>query len=773
MSETRKCGVNCLHSEEPIHSNIMRIHYDLDKTQVVELKAMLKALIMLKRKREDRAQDEKPMPPEELSEYGDDQLRILVGEAVDFCNDPARSGKLIGQLEESAVSDLEDLACYSIAIGLNSVLIDFKGRDIGCLKMCAHKDLTLYNTGSNVVLDSKLLMQVSDGKSKTNPDIYEARYEDLLKYRPELGTLSFEELAAVMETNEQWSHASNTAAVNSTGWSELVSCIEVKRSEGTWRELLRQKWERRSYSTQSLRQYGETSSPTTQAPSITVANPSDTNHNFKERPNLKRSRDRDGRLDGPLSKKSKTSSSGEAPITPLRSAHPGRLPAEIQCTFYGLELLRSQWDRTHSIVTLLSDDEFSLRWYDSQGCIRTYPISLCGDDLPLAVATIILLQRFQTSMRGRANIDLKVNLNGKATPFGIPSDARPRWEVPGRRSLAVQPVPLGIPSEGKSSPVPETALKNCFFKWYWRESDREPEKKIVDTAKSRARKYLPPQHVSDVLDHLPEIYYSEDFEHLSTRRIREYAIVDSTGSLVPCAMMSRRLYCLEKSFSPDELQVQIWEIFRCLTLMWSLGISHGDISLDNIMSTQPAGADGKSPVLNDFDLAVIMDPGDESPCTAGSELTGTKPFMAMDLLNRAGKHSSERLLRHDIESTLWSLAWYCCRKWEWNTGTYCDVFESKTDWLRNVDLDSPDDGVEDTHISLWRSVAWTLRTEDLEVMELRYAARRARPKYDAVRKAKDFLVLCEKMFPREERYQKWDWMEFAVRNDKGVRVNGE
>ena len=61
-------------------------------------------------------------------------------------------------------------------------------------------------------------------------------------------------------------------------------------------------------------------------------------------------------------------------------------------------------------------------------------------------------------------------------------------------------------------------------------------------------------------------------------------------------------------------------------------------------------------VLNDYDMACIMDPGRRYPERGGNTLTGTRPFMALDLLDF---HSEElrRWYRYDLESFAWCLTW--------------------------------------------------------------------------------------------------------------------
>jgi len=68
------------------------------------------------------------------------------------------------------------------------------------------------------------------------------------------------------------------------------------------------------------------------------------------------------------------------------------------------------------------------------------------------------------------------------------------------------------------------------------------------------------------------------------------------------------------------------------TLLWHIGITHGDVSLHNLRYKE----ENKYGVLNDFDLSTIMKPGDRNPNRQGLERTGTLPFMAVQLLEDEG-----------------------------------------------------------------------------------------------------------------------------------------
>ncbi|KAF6747798.1 hypothetical protein DFP72DRAFT_1015907 [Ephemerocybe angulata] len=775
VSETPQCEEDCMHSFRPIHSNIALVHRNSRNAQDTSLATLLKSMIMMKYNREDRDPSEQPLEKEALSEYGDEQLHHLVEEAVEFCNDVARSGKLVERLEDVCKSENSISRNEALATGLNSILVDFHSHNIGRLKKCQPEDLVLYNAGSNMAIDSILLLKVSDHMSKSKPDVYESRYSDLLKAAPEFLGLTFEQLAALMEKEQiKWAEVDRRSApIVRTQWSDLISCIEVSKGQDEWARNLHQKWEQRCYTLRasfsndmphrfmSLQELGSRSSPELPRPA-----PLNSRNGASESSQgiLQRDREESSIYDEPASKRFKLSATDGEEEIPLGSVHPGRLPAEVQCGFYGLELLRSSWERTHSIVLLLSGDRFSLRWYDSQGCIRTRAVSVCGDELPLVVAAIALFQRFQNPMRGRASVELNATIDGTEIPFGVPEGTRARWEPHGRRAAAVRPVsparPPLTPTMGCDTTPPSdsanVSVEDCFFKWSWREATCKSEKTIVDTAKARAMKYLPQAYVSDVVDYLPEIYSSKVLEHLSTRHIREYSQLDTLGALVPCAMLSKRVESMETMFSADEAHSQIWDIFRCLSLLSALGISHGDVSLGNIMATRPSEGGEKRMVLNDFDLAVVLKPGELLPVDEDSTHSGTIPFMPMELLHSG---AIQRLPRHDVESALWCLVWYCDRQWDWNVGTYEEVFAKKLEWMLTLRDNQTPTRIAANHAELWKAAAFCLFKAYLQ--SLKETIDNDLPP----RTLKDVLEACEVKFPRKEEYKNWAWMDFVVKED--------
>jgi serine/threonine protein kinase len=81
-------------------------------------------------------------------------------------------------------------------------------------------------------------------------------------------------------------------------------------------------------------------------------------------------------------------------------------------------------------------------------------------------------------------------------------------------------------------------------------------------------------------------------------------------------------------------------------------ILHRDISLDNLMLRKED--DNVYAVLNDLDLAVSAD----VKSTSSKHRTGTKPFMAIDLIH---PDPTIHMYRHDLESIFYVLVWITSR----------------------------------------------------------------------------------------------------------------
>ena len=196
--------------------------------------------------------------------------------------------------------------------------------------------------------------------------------------------------------------------------------------------------------------------------------------------------------------------------------------------------------------------------------------------LPLLVTTLIMLQRFPPQMHGKASLDLGMPLSGSdPIPYEVPEGARPRWQLKGRHAVFATPVPKGTTrlSRGGSgaratrSQVkanadkrPSAILDQLFYKLCWRDERRTSEAHIISTARERALHYLPnPEYVTE---HVPEVLASREYDHFSTRHIRNSLGLDATGSRTPACMVMKKLQPFD-GLEPERFRDAIWQISRC------------------------------------------------------------------------------------------------------------------------------------------------------------------------------------------------------------------
>ncbi|ESK84872.1 other 1 protein kinase [Moniliophthora roreri MCA 2997] len=317
--------------------------------------------------------------------------------------------------------------------------------------------------------------------------------------------------------------------------------------------------------------------------------------------------------------------------------------SDVQLAFYALERLCASWNITHTTGILLQDTELPLWYYDSQGCIQTHCIDIL-QQLPLFVVMVMVFQRFNSRMWGVR--DTEIFCPAKSKTYHVIEDTKkgPRFELCGRRTFTAHV------SEKQNH---STSDDHEFFKAAWPDISRNKEPAILDEAHRRADELLQEPLRSYVKDHIPMVDAWEELSDTSTALIRCLLGLSTENGQVQLWMICPILEPARK-LAPQAFWVALWEAIRCHYIPWRIGVAHGDISLSNIMYRKVTG----KCILNDYDLATLMDPGTEVPDRKGYECTGTRPFMALDLLQAEDVTGhTQRRYRHDLESFCWVLVW--------------------------------------------------------------------------------------------------------------------
>ncbi|KAK6978264.1 hypothetical protein R3P38DRAFT_3119258 [Favolaschia claudopus] len=335
------------------------------------------------------------------------------------------------------------------------------------------------------------------------------------------------------------------------------------------------------------------------------------------------------------------------------------LNAEQQCGFYALERLRAGPFISHTITILLQDRHLSVQYYDAQGRIASKSTDFI-QNFDIFIAFICVLDRFDAQDWGSLTTPDPLF----SFEFDTTSDqvGRP-FAIRGRRTFA-------CPTKNIHPAKDEPAL--LFLKTSWSEDRRmTKEYDILTEARQRADRHLPDSIIGFVTDCLPICIKAGTLALTSTRAVRQQLGIPTDGSRSLVWMVSKQLSEFnyrDHLDEPERLWRMIWKILRCHNLLWRVGVSHGDISLSNLMidvARKPHGQssateqdDDGDPwiILSDYDLGALMAIGDESPPQMGFERTGTLPFLSTELLSNPSGNIP-RKYAHDLESFAFVLLW--------------------------------------------------------------------------------------------------------------------
>ncbi|KAI0781941.1 hypothetical protein C8Q75DRAFT_544417 [Abortiporus biennis] len=386
----------------------------------------------------------------------------------------------------------------------------------------------------------------------------------------------------------------------------------------------------------------------------------------------------------------------------------GREKPSVQSAVYASESLAT--GMMDFVMNIMIADEFVTVWYyDRQSPIQCSGIDFLKD-FPRFLVLLFALQRLRPEQLGRnpwfssQNIcipgeeDYKCHYYVKtssddSTALKITLDER-HFSPTGilGRGTAVYNV---RERHGFVSPSEKEKEEKLVLKASWPERSRVSENDMLNTIYSIIEA-LDVQDKQFVEGHVPRYLWASDISVHDTSKIRQKLGLleidpntDHDGSRINRLLLFKKLSKSEEIFrreggdkkNIDERFIKIWwDCLVCHFILWIKGVHHCDVSDGNLMYyTVDNGV--HMGVLNDFDLATIDRDGTASRPT-GNLRTGTQPFMAMDLLKKAGRKGGiPHLYRHDLESFIWILVWYSepmidgtpldTNSWATSTAEYC------------------------------------------------------------------------------------------------------
>ncbi|KAF8881295.1 hypothetical protein CPB84DRAFT_1735245 [Gymnopilus junonius] len=410
---------------------------------------------------------------------------------------------------------------------------------------------------------------------------------------------------------------------------------------------------------------------------------------------------------------SKKLNSGTPVVTPAASgsqanASPGpvektteeAVAGRVQCASYALEMLSYGMGVRHVINILFTDCYLWVCYYDRQGIVQSGGISLFYD-FPRFLVLLLAFQRFSIKDWGiipdlnPAAVEQhhQESKNGKKVPYKDADDYPPSplsftlnkvlvqsydfaktWQKLGEDDvgkfsrvvlntdefLSYQPHCLGgratavVSATGYSENDENETQMVC--KVYHPEVQRRHEGLTMEviyrmTEEDRLEAEQDERRgnlgIPSMFNYLPKFYFYGDVEGTSTQRVRSMVRRRWKGHRTMRIIGMKRLKKITT--------LKGWEFVKawlegvvCHSFLWKNFIEHGDPSLNNLMYDEETGCG----VLTDFDLSLLQ----WEPRVFGTDRTGTIPFMALHLLQKAyWNEGGERYYHHELESFVWIL----------------------------------------------------------------------------------------------------------------------
>lgn len=219
------------------------------------------------------------------------------------------------------------------------------------------------------------------------------------------------------------------------------------------------------------------------------------------------------------------------------------------------------------ILTSASDTMFSLRWYDAQGCIQSETVNIL-EELPIFVAFIIIIQRFDKKMWGLSTPATIERAVGKTNLTELKEECQGRFELVGRHTYCSSFTNLEINEQRKDVP------SSIFIKSSWveeRKEHKEPE--IIQIANDRASRLLPQKYRNMVTNHIPTVITSDEHTSDSTSIIR--LLLKRAGGIedmslddihnharIQIVLVTKKLQPVQ-DLAPVDFWKAFWDIARC------------------------------------------------------------------------------------------------------------------------------------------------------------------------------------------------------------------
>ncbi|TCD60147.1 hypothetical protein EIP91_010644 [Steccherinum ochraceum] len=372
----------------------------------------------------------------------------------------------------------------------------------------------------------------------------------------------------------------------------------------------------------------------------------------------------------------------------------------VQCASYAQELLSDSGWRSHVIGILVTGDEMECLYYDHSIIVRSEKLNFYDD--PLGFVTAVFgIYHAGDDPRDRVDAEtgehvLKTEV--KKPTMKIPTTCHVRLQdgtvLELQETLYLQHWIIGrgtcvVRVKVKESPVKshwslnliaaasqgeegKATARGLVMKLSWPSVDRLKEDEVLKTVREKAKE------LGDewVLEHLPEVLYSEDHSGVSgddglgatidntsissddvQARLAEHYPRDQYERRVLRIIIQPELKRVRELTDVKVTYTVFFDVFKCYRWLYEkCNIVHRDLSHSNILWDE--GTTGRVVgVLNDFDLVSYRKPVTDT-LPSSEQRTGTKPFMAIELLQDSPPIHD---FRHDLESLFYVMLWHTRR----------------------------------------------------------------------------------------------------------------